>query len=33
MPSRSEASITLSRRAAQAGFSDPSAVKPQICHG
>ena len=33
MPLRSQASITLSRRAAQAGFSAPSGVKPQIFHG
>ena len=33
MPWRSQASITLANRTAQAGFSVPSGVKPPICHG
>ncbi len=33
MPSRSQATITFSSRAAQAGFSAPSAVKPPILQG
>ena len=33
MPSRSQALITLSSRAAQAGLIVPSALKPQILHG
>ena len=33
MPSRSQALITLSSRAAQSGLIVPSGVKPQIFHG
>jgi len=33
MPTRSQALITLSRRAVQAGLIVPSELKPQIFHG